>query len=90
MKRKLLYYWECQIDYLIKNNDPKLIELLDDWLNYKNVLSDAAIEHILDNVDKLSDEMTNEFIDILEKYDKIEYALLIIRKLIEQEKKGAF
>ena len=34
--------------------------------------------------------MTNDFIDILEKYNKIEYALSIIRKLMEQEKKERF
>lgn len=74
------------IMFLIETDELQLLDLLSDWLQYNNKNCTLAIELILDNSDILSDDFFEKFIVLLDKYNHTEYALLVIRDIINRQK----
>lgn len=72
--------------FLIETDEPQLLDLFSDWLKYDNENCTLAIKLILDNSDKLSDDFFEKFIVLLNKYNYTEYALLVIRDVINRQK----
>lgn len=88
-RRHLLYYYQSLLEHLI-GEPSALLYLLEDWCKYNNVNLDLAIDLILEHSDELTDEFFDRFIEILDKYGKTEFALLCVRKLIEDCRKERF
>lgn len=84
------FYYHSLITHLIENDEFDLLRLMTDWCQYNNPRLHDAVELILENIDELSDDFFDRFIELLDKYEKTEDALLCVRKLIEREKKERF
>lgn len=83
--------YQSIIKHLIEKEELfDLLLLLDDWIQYNNSNSELAIDFILENLDDLTDEFFDKFIEILDKHNKTEYALKCVRKKIETLKKERF
>lgn len=67
-----------------------LLEFLEDWIQYNNKRFEEAINYIFENSDDLPDEFFDKFIEILDRYNKTEFALMCVRHLIERKKKERF
>jgi hypothetical protein len=83
-------YYYSLIGHLVENDRTELFRLLSDWIQYNNPNLNNAIDYILEYNDKLPDEFFEKLIEILDKYNKIEPALLCARELIKRKKKERF
>lgn len=83
-------YYYSLIGHLLETDRTELFRLLEDWLEYNNPNLPNAIEYILEYAVELPDEFYNKFIEVLNRYNKTEWALLCVRKMIDREKKERF
>jgi hypothetical protein len=83
-------YYYSLIGHLVETDTSDLLRLLSDWAQYNNPNLNNAIDYILEYGVKLSDEFFEKLIEILDKYNKIEPALLCVRELSERKKKERF
>lgn len=84
-------FYQSIIKHLIEKNELlDLLRLIEDWIRYDNTNMEEAINFILENSDRLTDKFFDSFIEILDKYGKTEYALMCVRKIIEDRKKERF
>lgn len=83
-------FYYSLIAHLIETNRFKLLNLIEDWFEYNNPNLPNAVEYILEYIDELPEEFYCKFIELLNKYNKTEWALLCVRKRIEREKKERF
>lgn len=83
-------FYYSLIAHLNETNRFKLLHLIEIWLKYNNPNLPNAVEYILEYIDELPVEFYDKFIELLNKYNKTEWALLCVRKRIEREKKERF
>lgn len=90
MKRRLLYYNQSIIEHLLKYDKFELLRLMEDWIQYNNPNLEAGIDLILEHSDDLTNEFFDRFLEILDRYNKTELALICVRHWIERKKKEKF
>ena len=89
MSRK--FYPGATIEYMIKNNnEEEILYIIDSWTKYNNPFLSDVIAVIFENSDDLTNEFFDRLIEILDRYDKTEFALKCVRHIIEREKKERF
>lgn len=83
-------YYYSLIGHLIETDKVDLLRLMGDWIQYNNPNLPNAIEYILEYNYMLNDEFFDKLIELLDKYNKIEEALLCVRMMSERKKKERF
>lgn len=90
MNNFVLLSFQKNLRQLIKKDASHFLKLLEYWCEYDKSYLDIAIDVIFENSDDLTNEFFDRFLEILDRYNKTELALICVRHWIERKKKEQF